>query len=128
VWVADASQNGVYRVSLPSGRVLLRRVPGPPGRTIVTGAAVGAGAVWVTSADARELVRLDVNTGSALFHAAIGAQCGQVAFGAGAAWVACGDGTVWRVDGETNVAKATHLGGVPTGVAVAGDHVWVTIR
>jgi YVTN family beta-propeller protein len=54
--------------------------------------AVGAGAVWVASAIAREVTRIDPSTGAVIARIAVDGSPRQIAVGAGGVWVTADDG------------------------------------
>jgi DNA-binding beta-propeller fold protein YncE len=86
-----------------------------------TSAAVAGGAVWITDGLDDRVVPVDVATGRALPAVSVGRGASGIVAGAGAVWVANTlDGTVSRID------PATRVGGLPRGVAVGDETVWVT--
>ncbi|HSS04229.1 MAG TPA: serine/threonine-protein kinase [Solirubrobacterales bacterium] len=125
IWVADDRGAGVTAISAASGRVFKR---GLPPHVAPLRLAVGAGAVWVSSASTGAVRRIDLGTG------AVGAP---IPAGRGPAGVTVGGGLVWvansRSDRVTRVDPATHtLFGVPIGVGerpggidAGTESVWV---
>jgi YVTN family beta-propeller protein len=88
--------------------------------------ATGAGSVWVTSADARALYRINPRSGSRQ-TIAVGAGADALAVTDSDVWVANSlAGTVSRVSTATDRVVATVPAGVrPSGIAVGGGLVWV---
>ncbi|MET0801326.1 MAG: adenylate/guanylate cyclase domain-containing protein [Actinomycetota bacterium] len=128
VWVGDAAENRVFRLTLPN------RVDPFPVPSRVTGIAVGNGGVWVTGGDDDIVTLLDERTGAALTSLEVADDgCNQpeaVAVGAGSVWVACrASGTVIRIDTETpSVTGTLAVEGAPTALASGGDGaVWLAV-
>ena len=130
VWVPDVGADVIFKIDPKSNAV----VGAFPVDMLSTQGSigVGAGSVWVVSADGFEktLVRLDADTGDeqatiALPNAGLG-----VAVGFGAAWVTSGMGdSLYRVDVDTNAVTATlDVGDGPMFVAAGEDSVWVQIQ
>jgi streptogramin lyase len=125
VWVADDEGAGVTGINAASAHVFKR---GLPPHVAPLRLAVGAGAVWVSSASTGAVRRIDLST--ALPGAPIPA-------GRGPAGVTVGGGLVWvansRVDRVTRVDPATHtlfgvpisVGGRPGGIDAGTESVWV---
>jgi len=125
VWVADDGGTGVTAIA-PAGERVLER--GLPPHVAPLRLAVGAGAVWVSSATTGAVRRIDL--GSATAGAPIPA-------GRGPAGVTVGGGLVWvansRVDRVTRVDPATHalfglpisVGERPGGIDAGTESVWV---
>jgi DNA-binding beta-propeller fold protein YncE len=125
VWIADDAGGGVTGVNAAGGRVFKR---GIPPHVAPLRLAVGAGAVWVSSASTGAVRRIDL--GSATAGPPIPA-------GRGPAGVTVGGGLVWvansRVDRVTRVDPATHtlfgvpisVGERPGGIDAGTESVWV---
>ncbi len=125
VWVADDAGSGVTAINAAGGRIFKRGIP-PHAAPLRL--AVGAGAVWVSSASTGAVRRIDL--GSATSGAPIPA-------GRGPAGVTVGGGLVWvansRVDRVTRVDPATHtlfgvpiaVGERPGGIDAGTESVWV---
>ena len=90
--------------------------------------AVGAGAVWVTNADANSVSRIDPATRTVVQTIGVGSSPSGITTGGGAVWVANSlDGTVSRIDPATNaVVQTVSVGNFPVDVAYAAGSVWVT--
>jgi outer membrane protein assembly factor BamB len=128
VWVGDAAEGRVFRLTLPDG-VDPFPVPSP-----VTGIAVGDGGVWITGGDDDTVTLLDEGTGAVVTSLDVaGDGCNQpeaVAVGAGSAWVACrASGTVIRIDtGTQSVTGTLAVEGAPTALVSGGDGaVWLSV-
>lgn len=125
VWVADDAGSGVTAINAVGGRIFKRGIA-PHAAPLRL--AVGAGAVWVSSATTGAVRRIDL--GSATAGAPIPA-------GRGPAGVTVGGGLVWvansRVDRVTRVDPATHtlfglpisVGEQPGGIDAGTESVWV---
>ncbi|HKB51683.1 MAG TPA: serine/threonine-protein kinase [Solirubrobacterales bacterium] len=125
VWVADDDGAGVAAIN-PAGERVFKR--GLPPHVAPLRLAVGAGAVWVSSASTGALRRIDLST------AAPGAP---IPAGRGPAGVTVGGGLVWvansRSDRVTRVDPATHtlfgapiaVGERPGGIDAGTESVWV---
>lgn len=134
VWFASSAEV-IGRLSAATGR--------PTGETnlgtIPAAVAVGGGSVWAASSGFPVLKsvvwRLDptnlVVTQTTFFghYVGSGPPTLDLAFGDGALWVASyDDGTVVRIDPTSgNVTKVIRVGGHPSGIAVGGGRVWVTV-
>jgi streptogramin lyase len=125
IWVADDAGGGVTAINAAGGRVFKR---GIAPHVAPLRLAVGAGAVWVSSATTGAVRRIDL--GSATAGAPIPA-------GRGPAGVTVGGGLVWvansRADRVTRVDPATHtlfgtpiaVGERPGGIDAGTESVWV---
>jgi tRNA A-37 threonylcarbamoyl transferase component Bud32/streptogramin lyase len=125
VWVADDAGGGVTAINAVGGRIFKR---GIAPHVAPLRLAVGAGAVWASSASTGAVRRIDL--GSATAGAPIPA-------GRGPAGVTVGGGLVWvansRVDRVTRVDPATHalfgtpiaVGERPGGIDAGTESVWV---
>ena len=92
--------------------------------------AVGFGDVWVASAGADVVYRIDIGGGSIDASVPVGDAPAGLAVSADAVWVAnSGSGTISRIDPETNqVVETIEVGHAPGGLVVAGNLLWVTIQ
>jgi DNA-binding beta-propeller fold protein YncE len=125
IWVADDAGSGVTAINAVGGRIFKRDIP-PHAAPLRL--AVGAGAVWASSASTGAVRRIDLTT------AAAGAP---IPAGRGPAGVTVGGGLVWvansRVDRVTRVDPATHalfgmpiaVGERPGGIDAGTESVWV---
>ena len=112
------------RIGLGRQRDRATRCPGstrPPATSVATipldsaptGIAVGAGAVWVTSQQTGELLRVDPADDRPSQAIAIGQSPDGVAVGAGSVWVADAGGTVSRFDLRTGQVRTIRVGRLP---------------
>jgi DNA-binding beta-propeller fold protein YncE len=86
--------------------------------------ALGAGAAWVALARTHRVVR--VRPGEPADHAWLTEPASELAFGAGHVWASVpDDDSVARIDPHTLLAVTTDVGPRPSGLAVAGGHVFV---
>jgi serine/threonine-protein kinase len=125
IWVADDAGGGVTAINAAGGRIFKRGIA--PHVTPLR-LAVGAGAVWVSSATTGAVRRIDLSTATA------GAP---IPAGRGPAGVTVGGGLVWvansRADRVTRVDPATHtlvglpiaVGERPGGIDAGTETVWV---
>ncbi len=125
VWVADDAGGGVTAINSTGGRIFKQ---GIPPHVAPLRLAVGAGAVWASSASTGAIRRIDL--GTAIAGAPIPA-------GRGPAGITVGGGLVWvansRSDRVTRVDPATHVlfgvpitvGGRPGGIDAGTESVWV---
>jgi DNA-binding beta-propeller fold protein YncE len=125
VWVADDAGSGVTAINAVGGRIFKRGIS-PHAAPLRL--AVGAGAVWASSASTGAVRRVDLGTATA------GAP---IPAGRGPAGVTVGGGLVWvansRVDRVTRVDPATHtlfgvpisVGERPGGIDAGTESVWV---
>jgi DNA-binding SARP family transcriptional activator/streptogramin lyase len=96
--------------------------------------AVGAGGVWVASADDGTVSRIDPRTGEVVATIGLGVPASDIAVGAGSVWATSGSlGTLIRIDPRSNAPVDTiDLSGseplapnAAHGVAVGSGAVWV---
>ncbi|HMJ72983.1 MAG TPA: serine/threonine-protein kinase [Solirubrobacterales bacterium] len=125
VWVADDDGAGVTGISAAGAHIFKR---GLPPHVAPLRLAVGAGAVWVSSASTGAVRRIDLSTAL---------PGGPIPAGRGPAGVTVGGGLVWvansRVDRVTRVDPATHalfglpisVGERPGGIDAGTESVWV---
>lgn len=127
VWVAanrPGDTDAVIRVTPRRARPAVRTLP-------VAGSiqdlAVGAGAVWVSTADGH-VVRIDADDASQR-SIPVGRRPRGVTVGAGAVWVAnAGDNSLTRIGAKTLATRTVPLPYKPERVAVGGGSVWVTAQ
>jgi serine/threonine-protein kinase len=130
VWVVleDVSGTGAASVVLrvdPEAEALVSETPLG---FLPSGAAAGAGAVWLTNELGDSVWRIDAATGRST-EISVGRNPQGIAVGEHAVWVAnARDGTVSRIDPETFDIETIEVGGVPEQVAVGEGGVWVTVR
>jgi streptogramin lyase len=95
-------------------------------------AAVGEGAVWVTSTQQGLLCRIDPKSRKLTAKIRVGPKPRFLAVGEGAVWTLNqGDGSVPRVDPNTNKVVATNPGRHPGeggDIAIGEGFVWVTAK
>lgn len=91
--------------------------------------AVTEDAVWVTSSNVNQVVRLDAKTNRPGTIVTVAEPCAGLAVGFGNLWIpSCGDHTVVRVDAETGAPRATISVGPADdegGIAVGAGSVWI---
>ena len=95
-----------------------------------TDIAVGAGSVWVTSADGHTVSRVDPDTGRVQQTIRVGSGASGLAADDRAVWVANSlDGTVSRIDPKTNtVVQTIAVGSAPVAIALGLGAVWVASK
>jgi len=109
LWVTNATQGTVTRVSLASGRPVAQQ-PVEVGNGTAD-IATGLGAVWVTNSTSGTLVKLDPDTGQVQDTIQFQGSVGGVALGDDAVWVANpGRGRLIRVTPATLTPKAVQIG------------------
>lgn len=121
---ATVAANAVGLIDADGVRLLGQvEVDGAP-----TSVAFGAGAVWVTSASAHTVSRIDLATRSVRQEIAVGSSPSGIVVGGGGVWVANHDeGTVSWINPQSNtVVKEIRVGNGPTAVAFGHGSVWVT--
>jgi YVTN family beta-propeller protein len=151
-WIADAADGTVSRVDLASNRVDRVIKVGDPGVLRAAGCgtesihaephgsfkvrrcdlpraiAASNGVLWVSRGDTQELVRLDPRTNRITGSVPIGIDAWYIAASPTAVWATdYYRDTVVHVDPVSMrlVATITGLAYGPTGIAIAGDSVWV---
>jgi hypothetical protein len=125
VWVADADGRGVTAINAQGGRVFKRRILP---HTAPLRLAVGAGAVWVSSAATGSVRRIDLGTAAPSPPAIVGRGPSGVTVGAGVVWVANSRAdSVTRIDPVTRLVlgEPIPVGGRPGGIDAGTDYVWV---
>jgi len=95
-----------------------------------TDIAVGAGSVWVTSADGHTVSRVDPDSGRVQQTIRVGSGASGVAADDRAVWVANSlDGTVSRIDPRTDtVVQTIAVGSAPVAIALARGAAWVASK
>jgi streptogramin lyase len=125
VWVADDDGEGVTAINAAHGGIFKRDMPPHVSPLRL---AVGAGAVWVSSASTGAVRRIDLGTGAVGPPIPAGRGPAGVTVGAGLVWVANS-----RSDRVTRVDPATHtlfgvpisVGERPGGIDAGTESVWV---
>jgi YVTN family beta-propeller protein len=92
--------------------------------------AAGDGQIWIASAGANSVSRLDPKTFAVRQTIPVGNGPSGIALGHGAVWVANGlDGTVSRVDPKANkVVQTIAVGNGPAAIAYGLGSIWVANR
>jgi YVTN family beta-propeller protein len=95
-----------------------------------TDIAVGAGSIWVTSADGHTVSRIDPDTGRVQQTIRVGSGASGVAADDRGVWVANSlDGTVSRIDPRTDtVVQTIPVGSGPVAIALDRGAVWVASK
>jgi DNA-binding beta-propeller fold protein YncE len=124
VWVANAGENTVSRISTASGKVLW-----PPIEVgeHPTGIAVGEGAVWVANSISKTITKIDP------FHPykseppiMVKRSTRSIAVAEGSLWVTNpADKTVSRIDPGSGNVKPIVVGGEPQGIVASRSGIWV---
>jgi streptogramin lyase len=125
IWVADDDGGGVTAINAAGGRVFKRGIP-PHAAPLRL--AVGAGAVWVSSASTGTVQRIDLGTAAAGSPIAVGRGPAGVTVGGGLVWVANSRSeTVTRVDPSIRaiLGDPIPVGGRPGGIDAGTATVWV---
>jgi DNA-binding beta-propeller fold protein YncE len=125
VWVADDAGAGVTAINPAGNRVFKRDLPP---HVAPLRLAVGAGAVWVSSASTGTVRRIDLSTSTPGAPIPAGRGPSGVTVGGGLVWVANS-----RSDRVTRVDPATHtlfgepieVGARPGGIDAGTSTVWV---
>ena len=123
IWVADAGDSRVTKLSARTGKLLLRRsLP----NELHEGLVVQPDGVWVSSEDGI-VHKLDPATGKTLLKVKVGDDADYITAGGGAVWVSCYlDDRLWRLDPATGkVLQTIVVGTGAQGMAVAGSSLWV---
>ncbi len=125
LWALQTQPGALIRVDggtlLPTGSPLRL----PPGRSL--GLAVGAGYIWVTAADAGEVLRIDPATGR-ITPVRVGGFPIGIAVAGGAVWFADRErDIVTRIDPRTlrTIGEPIQVGAAPSSLAVAGGYLFV---
>jgi serine/threonine-protein kinase len=125
VWVADSAGAGVTAIN-PAGGRLFRRGIAPHAAPLRL--AVGAGAVWASSASTGSIRRIDLRTARPEAPIRVGRGPAGVTVGGGVVWVANSrSATVSRVDPSIRalIGDPISVDGRPGGVDAGTDVVWV---
>ena len=94
----------------------------------LSGIAVGAGAVWVTSPEDGLLWRIEPGPQPIARSIDVGVGVNYVAFGDGAVWTGNWmDGTVSRIDPRTNTVTTKVAVGAPQALAAGAGSAWVSV-
>jgi DNA-binding beta-propeller fold protein YncE len=125
VWVANGAGDSLTRIRSRTNRadrtISLRFPP--------TAVAVGAGAVWVVSADRGTLTPVTPGARRVVGKAIrVGTSPVAVAVGDGAVWVAdAAEGAVKKINPRTRaVVATTRVGRWPSGIAVTRGAIWAS--
>jgi serine/threonine-protein kinase len=125
VWVADDEGDGVTAINAKGGRVFKRHIPP---HVAPLRLAVGAGAVWVSSASTGAVRRIDLAAATAGPPIPVGRGPAGVTVGAGLVWVANSrSDTVTRLDPATHtlVGEPIDVGERPGGIDAGTESIWV---
>jgi streptogramin lyase len=125
VWVADDAGGGVTAINAVGGRIFRR---GIAPHTAPLRLAVGAGAVWVSSASTGAVRRIDLSTATAGPPIPVGRGPAGITVGGGLVWVANSrSDSVTRVDPATRtlVGVPIAVGERPGGIDAGTESVWV---
>jgi serine/threonine protein kinase len=125
VWVADEEGRGVTVVNSEGGRIYRR---GLPPRSAPLRLATGAGGLWVSSATAGNVRRIDLGDLMAGEPIAVGRGPAGVTVAAGLVWVANSrSDTVSRVDPSIHavLGDPIEVGARPGGIDAGTSAIWV---
>jgi DNA-binding beta-propeller fold protein YncE len=125
VWVADDAGGGVTAINAVGGRIFKR---GIPPHTAPLRLAVGAGAVWVSSASTGAVRRIDLSSATAGPPIVVGRGPTGITVGGGLVWVANSrSDSVIRIDpaSHTLVGLPIAVGERPGGIDAGTESVWV---
>jgi DNA-binding beta-propeller fold protein YncE len=125
VWVADERGRGITAVNAEGGRVYRR---GLAPRAAPLRLAVGAGGLWVSSASAGNVRRIDLGSLRVDAPIPVGRGPAGVTVAGGLVWVANSRGeTVSKVDPSIHavIGDPIAVGGRPGGIDAGSDTVWV---
>jgi virginiamycin B lyase len=123
VWAADRRDGRVTKISLKTGKVLLRH--SFPNETH-EGLVAQPDGIWVTSENG-DVHKLDPATDKTILSVKVGEDADYVTAGSGSIWVSCyRDERLWRLDPATGkVIQTIQVGSGAQGMAVDGSTVWV---
>jgi hypothetical protein len=122
VWAVTG--HALYRFDVAAGR--LRRITTVGAKATVT---VGAGAAWVASRRANEVLEVEISSGDVVTIPVSGAPS-HIAVADGAVWVSnYGAHTLTRIDPRTSavVGKPVRVGRNPLALAARDHTLWVTL-
>ncbi len=125
VWVADDAGGGVTAINAAGGRVFKR---GIAPHIAPLRLAVGAGAVWVSSASTGAVRRIDLSSGAAGAPTVVGRGPAGITVAGGLVWIANSrSDSVTRVDPATRalVGLPIAVGERPGGIDAGTESVWV---
>ncbi len=125
VWVADQAGGGIVAINAVGGRVFKR---GIAPHVAPLRLAVGAGGLWVSSAETGNVRRVDLGDALAADPIAVGRGPSGVTVGGGVVWVANSRGdSVTRVDPATRtlLGEPIAVGDRPGGIDAGTTAVWV---
>ncbi len=125
VWVADDAGGGITAINEAGGRIFKRGIA--PHSTPLR-LAVGAGAVWVSSASTGAVRRIDLGTATAGAPIVVGRGPAGITVGGGLVWVANSHSdSVTRIDPATRtlVGLPIAVGERPGGIDAGTESVWV---
>ena len=125
VWVASASSGVITRIDPSSGSEQTINVGNGP-----SALAVVPGAVWVLNSLDGTVSRIDPSTNHEVskFPVGDGATGIAVSDDGKVVWVALDRGVLKRIEQAHNDTKTIKTGNRPTGLSLAGDAVYVTVR
>ncbi len=124
VWVANSGSRTVTQIDTATSRVVNNVLVGN-GPTAI---AAGAGYVWVANAGDSSIVKIDPASATVIERIPVAARPTAIAAGDLGVWVASADNaSLTRIDPTTGVTVAApiSLSGLPVGVALQGEKVWV---
>ncbi len=126
VWVGNLDERTLARIN-PRTRKVERRISMQG--VVPKDIEAGAGGVWIANASYNEVVRVSPDANEVVKRIPVD-QCfgyeGSIAVDERSVWFVCGIGLT-RIDPATNVPHGSrYLGGVPRGIAVGLDAVWVS--
>lgn len=132
VWVANCSDNSLYRIDSHSERVTSIIPTGLADSTGELSVAVGAGSVWILSDSKGVLSRVDPQTDKVIARINVAPYSYAAAFGFDSVWISntgpqTGEakGSVQRIDPRLNQVVATiPVGPVPRFLAAGEGGVW----
>lgn len=125
LWALQTQPGALIRVDAATLLPTASPLELPPGRSL--GLALGAGYVWVTAADAGEVLRVDPKTAEVTRLRVGGVPIG-IAVARGDVWVADRErGTVTRIDPRTlrTIGEPAKVGTAPSALVAAGPYLLV---
>jgi YVTN family beta-propeller protein len=126
VWVANLDERTLARIN-PRTQKVERRISMQG--VVPKDIDAGAGGVWIANASYNEVVRVSPDANEVVDRIPAG-DCfgyeGSIAASRQSVWFVCGIGLT-RIDPATNRPHSSrYLGGIPRGIAVGLDAVWVS--